>query len=41
MICLEAGKIIEFQDEEIERCQLEIAEVYGYELEEHKSCALR
>ena len=35
MICLETGKIIEFQDEEIERRQREIAEANGYELEEH------
>ena len=35
MICLETGKIIEFQDEEIELRQREIAEANGYELEEH------
>ena len=35
MICLETGKIIEFQDQEIERRQREIAESHGYELEEH------
>jgi len=35
MICLETGKIIEFQDEEIERRQREIAEANGYEIEEH------
>ena len=35
MICLETGKIIEFQDEEIERRQHEIAEANGYVLEEH------
>ncbi len=35
MICLDTGKIIEFQDEEIERRQREIAEANGYELEEH------
>ncbi len=35
MICLETGKIIEFQDEEIERRQREIAEANGYVLEEH------
>ena len=35
MICLETGKIIEFQDEEIERLQRQIAESQGYELQEH------
>jgi len=36
MICLKTGKVIEFQNEEIERLQKEIAEEKGYELIEHK-----
>ena len=35
MICLETGKIIEFQDAEIEQRQRVIAEENGYDLEEH------
>ena len=35
MICLETGKVIEFQNEEIERLQEQIAERYGYTLEGH------
>jgi len=35
MICLKTGKVIEFENEEIERLQREIADEYGYELEEH------
>ena len=35
MICLETNKVIEFQNEEIERLQKEIADQYGYILEEH------
>ena len=35
MVCLETGKVIEFQNEDIERLQREIARTHGYELEEH------
>ncbi len=35
MICLKTGKVIEFENEEIERLQREIADKYGYEIEEH------
>lgn len=35
MVCIETGKVIEFQNAEIERLQREIAEAHGYELEEH------
>ncbi len=35
MICLKTGKVIEFENEEIERLQREIADEYGYEIEEH------
>ena len=35
MVCLKTGKVIEFKNEEIERLQEEIAEHYGYKLEEH------
>jgi len=35
MVCVETGKVIEFQNAEIERLQREIAEAHGYELEEH------
>jgi Fur family ferric uptake transcriptional regulator len=35
MICLKTGKVIEFENEEIERLQREIADEFGYELEEH------
>ncbi len=36
MICLQTGKVIEFQNEEIEKLQKAIAEEQGYELMEHK-----
>ncbi len=35
MICLKTGKVIEFQNDEIERLQKEIANQHGFELEEH------
>ena len=35
MICLKTGKVIEFKNDDIERLQKEIAEHYGYDLEEH------
>ena len=35
MVCMKTGKVIEFENEEIERIQNEIAEQYGYRLEEH------
>ncbi len=35
MVCLNTGEVIEFQNEEIERLQKEIAEKHGYELVEH------
>ncbi|MBL8298886.1 MAG: ferric iron uptake transcriptional regulator [Rhodanobacteraceae bacterium] len=35
MVDLETGKVIEFTSEEIERLQKEIAEKYGYVIEEH------
>ena len=35
MVCLKTGKVIEFQNEEIERLQKEIADTHGYVLEEH------
>ena len=35
MVCMKTGKVIEFENEEIERIQNEIAEQYGYKLEEH------
>lgn len=35
MVCLNTGKVIEFQNEEIERLQHEIAKKHGYELVEH------
>ncbi len=35
MVCIETGKVIEFQNAEIERLQREIADAHGYELEEH------
>lgn len=35
MVCLNTGKVIEFKNEEIERLQKEIAEEYGYQLEDH------
>lgn len=35
MVCLKTGKVIEFENEEIERLQREIADKHGYVLEEH------
>lgn len=35
MVCLKTGKVIEFQNEEIERLQHEIAKEHGYDLIEH------
>ena len=35
MVCTQTGKVIEFQNEEIERLQKEIARQHGYELVEH------
>ena len=35
MVCLSTGKVIEFESEEIERLQKEIAEKHGYVLEDH------
>ena len=35
MVCLKTGKVIEFENEEIEKLQHKIAEEHGYELEDH------
>lgn len=35
MVCLETGKVIEFESLEIERLQREIAEAHGYVLDDH------
>ena len=35
MVCLDTGKVIEFQNEQIEQLQRKIAEDHGYELQEH------
>lgn len=35
MVCIETGKVIEFESPEIEKLQKSIAEKYGYELEDH------
>ncbi len=35
MVCLSSGKVIEFQNEEIEKLQKSIAEEHGYELMDH------
>jgi len=35
MVCLDTGKVIEFESPDIERLQREIAEAHGYSLEEH------
>lgn len=35
MVCVETGTIIEFQNEEIEQLQEQIAEAHGYELQDH------
>ena len=36
MVCLETGKIIEFNSEEIETKQIEVAKENGYEIVDHK-----
>lgn len=35
MVCLETGDVIEFENDEIEKLQHEIAKKHGYELEDH------
>ena len=35
MVCLETGDVIEFENEEIEKLQHEIAKKHGYVLEDH------
>ena len=35
MVCVKTGKVIEFENEAIEKLQQEIAEEHGYELQEH------
>jgi Fur family transcriptional regulator, ferric uptake regulator len=35
MVCLDTGKVIEFESPDIERLQREIAEAHGYSLEDH------
>lgn len=35
MVCVESGDIIEFVDEQIEKCQQEIVEKHGFELVDH------
>ena len=35
MVCIKTGKVIEFENEEIEKLQHKIAEEHGYELAEH------
>ncbi|MEO0425587.1 MAG: ferric iron uptake transcriptional regulator [Pseudomonadota bacterium] len=35
MVCVETGEVIEFVNDDIERIQHEIAEKYGYEIEDH------
>ena len=35
MVCIKTGKVIEFENEEIEKLQHQIAEEHGYELHEH------
>ena len=36
MVCLETGKVIEFESPEIERLQREIAASHGYDLDDHR-----
>jgi Fur family transcriptional regulator, ferric uptake regulator len=36
MVCMDTGKVIEFESPEIERLQREIAAEHGFELEDHK-----
>ncbi len=35
MVCIETGRVIEFESPEIEKLQKAIAEKHGYELEDH------
>jgi len=35
MVCLKTGKVIEFQNEEIEKLQRKIADEHGYDLQDH------
>jgi Fur family ferric uptake transcriptional regulator len=35
MVCIKTGRVIEFENEEIEKLQRQIAEEHGYELAEH------
>jgi len=35
MVCLKTGKVIEFQNEEIEKLQRKIADSHGYDLQDH------
>ena len=35
MVCIKTGRVIEFENEEIEKLQHKIAEEHGYELAEH------
>lgn len=35
MVCTETGKVIEFQNEQIEKLQRDIAEKHGYQLVDH------
>ncbi len=35
MVCIKTGKVIEFENEEIEKLQREIVEKHGYELQGH------
>ncbi|MGD8810613.1 MAG: ferric iron uptake transcriptional regulator [Gammaproteobacteria bacterium] len=35
MVCLETGKVVEFYDDRIEQLQHDIAEKYGYDIEDH------
>ncbi|MEX2353645.1 MAG: ferric iron uptake transcriptional regulator [Gammaproteobacteria bacterium] len=35
MVCLDTGKVIEFQNEEIEKLQQKIADAHGFELQDH------
>ena len=35
-VCVECGKIVEFEDEEIERLQIEVAARLGFDLTDHK-----
>ena len=41
MICIKTGRVIEFENEEIEKLQHQIAEEHGYELAEHSLDPLR